>query len=245
MPERSPWWYRGRGTVFLVLYALAFSLGTWLWTRGGAAPQSTFAWLAKATGASPRVWLALAASASVICVLLRVWGSSYLTPAVVWNPDALDDVLYVDGPFRYVRNPLYLGNIFLALGIGALATPCGFGIVVLGSIAFCTMLADHEARGMRARFGATFDAYRRAVPALLPRLVPARVEGSRRGDPSFAFGFRSELLTTALALGTVIVAVEPQLGGMPIFWAWIAGFVAQTIVALRERRRVSASRAEP
>ena len=239
--ERSPWWYRERGIVFLVLYVLAFTLGSWLWTRSGAEPQATFAWLAERTGLWARLVLALAAVATVICWALRAWGSAYLSPTVVWNPDARTDVLYVDGPFRFVRNPLYLGNVFLALGIGALATPCGFGIVVLGTIVFASILSAYEARGMQARFGSAFEAYRRAVPALIPRLTPAHVDGALRARPSLVYGLRSEILTGALALGTIVAAVAPSRGAAPVLWFWIAGFLTQVILALRERRETERS----
>ncbi len=44
--------------------------------------------------------------------------------------------LVADGPYRYVRNPLYFGNILLAIGFGLMSSRIGFAILVLGMIFF-------------------------------------------------------------------------------------------------------------
>ncbi len=180
--------------------------------------------------------LALSPLAALICWVLRAWGSAYLSPAIVWSPDAHADTLYVDGPFRFVRNPLYLGNIFLAAAVGIFATPYGFAFAVIGTAAFGALLSAYEARGMHERFGPVYDAYRRAVPALVPRFTPARIAGAARATPSFAYGLRSELLTACFVIGTTIAAFAPHRAAAAIGWSWFGGFVLQTVIAWREAR---------
>jgi protein-S-isoprenylcysteine O-methyltransferase Ste14 len=74
------------------------------------------------------------------------------TPA----PNAPTERLVVGGVYRHVRNPMYL-----AVGYAAL-----FGVLVLSFVRFYEEPALHE------RFGASYDAYRAAVPGWVPRLHP-------------------------------------------------------------------------
>jgi protein-S-isoprenylcysteine O-methyltransferase Ste14 len=155
----------------------------------------------------PRIVLGIGFVSTVIAVALRVWGGSYLRPEVVWNSDALGDRLLVDGPFRYVRNPLYLGNLFLAAGTGLLAPPLGFAILVTGNVLVAFGLISVETRLLRARYGAQFDAYAAAVPALIPRLTPAQIAGSATATPSIGPALRSELFAVAIALAMLAACI--------------------------------------
>lgn len=136
MTQHSPWWYRLRGAVMGTIYLAGF-FGT--------------AWSGSSVIAiAPRLLLTLATLLVIAGWAIRVWGSSYLSARVVWNPDAKTNTLLVDGPFRYLRNPLYFGNALLALGIGMLATPLGLAVIVLGHAIFLPMLMSYEASGLRA-----------------------------------------------------------------------------------------------
>ena len=56
-----------------------------------------------------------------LAALLRSWAESYLHSSIVHDAAIHSDQLVAEGPYRYVRNPLYLGNDLLALGLGVLA----------------------------------------------------------------------------------------------------------------------------
>lgn len=68
------------------------------------------------------------------------------------------------GPYRYVRNPMYIGGALVILGAGlALSSPA---IVILG---FAFVLIMHlfvvlyEEPALARRFGAAYERYRRSV----------------------------------------------------------------------------------
>jgi protein-S-isoprenylcysteine O-methyltransferase Ste14 len=72
--------------------------------------------------------------------------------------------LVTDGPFRFTRNPMYLGLVVLSLGI-AVATGA-LPIFAAPILAFITANWVHipfEEAKMRRQFGAAFDDYARAV----------------------------------------------------------------------------------
>jgi hypothetical protein len=83
--------------------------------------------------------------------------------------------LRTEGPYRIVRHPIYTGLLGLVLG-GMLA--CGFGVwIVFLAVAVPWLLRRVRIEdGMMAdRFGATYEAYRARVPALIPWTRPAPV----------------------------------------------------------------------
>jgi protein-S-isoprenylcysteine O-methyltransferase Ste14 len=79
--------------------------------------------------------------------------------------------LVVGGVYRYVRNPMYLavgativGQALLLGRPGLLVYAAAFGAIVFGFVRL------YEEPALSAQFGASYDAYRRAVPGWLPRL---------------------------------------------------------------------------
>lgn len=240
MNRSSPWWYRWRSFVIFAIYMIGFYAGWLGWDRvAGSGYIPTYVWIARTAGihAQPLLWLATA----LVCLgfAVRLWGSSYLSASVVWNRNALDDRLIVDGPFRYVRNPLYLGNNLQALGIGVLASPYGFAFIVVGSFVFTWLLAAHEARLMHERYGAVYDRFKAAVPAMLPRLLPATVEGSVRGKASVMSGMRSELLSLGFAVGMIGIALYGAQAFQFFGACWIGGWVLQNILRARYEPRAA------
>lgn len=235
MDERSPSWYRLRGAIFGAIYLLGFYGGSWIWSLAGHAYVPAYVWFGARFGPSgPQVVLAVATVCVFCCWALRAWGSAYLRYGVVWGLNAQTNALVVDGPYAHLRHPLYLGNLFLAAGIGALATPFGFAFIVAASLVLVTMLTVEEAHAMRAAFGARFDAYRAAVPALMPRLRPAHVPGSVAGVPSLAQGLRSEIMVASLAIGMLLVLVAGERMFFAVVALWLFGWIAQ-LAATAER----------
>jgi protein-S-isoprenylcysteine O-methyltransferase Ste14 len=91
------------------------------------------------------------------------------TPA----PVAPTERLVVGGPYRYVRNPMYLavgavvvGQALLLGRAVLLAYACAFGAAVFAFVHW------YEEPTLFRRFGEQYEAYRRAVPGWRPRRTP-------------------------------------------------------------------------
>lgn len=95
---------------------------------------------------------------------LRLWASGHLSK---------NAALTTSGPYRYVRHPLYLGTLIAFLAVPFLAGIYWLIPVVLAMVfpVYLWRIA-HEEHELRLRFGEPYEAYERAVPALLP--VPWR-----------------------------------------------------------------------
>jgi len=91
------------------------------------------------------------------------------TPVPVASPPRL----VVTGFYRYVRNPIYVG--FLGILLGEVLLFGSLGLVEYTIVAWCIGAAGarfYEEPTLARKFGAEYQAYRRAVPAWVPRLHP-------------------------------------------------------------------------
>lgn len=83
--------------------------------------------------------------------------------------------LVVDGLYRYVRNPIYVGVVAAILGqallFGSLA------LLVYGAIiwvAFTAFVQGYEEPTLFQTFGSEYEEFRKNVPRWVPRLTPWR-----------------------------------------------------------------------
>jgi protein-S-isoprenylcysteine O-methyltransferase Ste14 len=121
------------------------------------------------TVAAPVV-IAFAAALAAVGALLRVWGTAYLGPATVQNFQMKAGAVMADGPFRYVRNPLYLGVWFMVAALAFLMPPTGALFAITLLTVFLLRLILGEEAFLSAQLGESYQAYLRTVPRLIPRL---------------------------------------------------------------------------
>lgn len=82
--------------------------------------------------------------------------------------------LTITGPYAYVRNPLYLGSLVIAIGFAIAARDVGVTIAILAMFALIYVpVIGAEETFLRKEFPAYRD-YARQVPSLLPRTLRFR-----------------------------------------------------------------------
>ena len=80
------------------------------------------------------------------------------------RPDRPDAALVTDGPFRFSRNPIYLGFVLLAAGLALRWGDLWGWLAVLASQQVLDRLViAREEPYLAARFGAGYEAYRARV----------------------------------------------------------------------------------
>jgi protein-S-isoprenylcysteine O-methyltransferase Ste14 len=88
------------------------------------------------------------------------------TPAPVDPPRRL----VVAGPYRWVRNPMYVGGVTILLGEALLwEAPGLIGYAAAFWLATHLFVVGYEERSLAARFPGEYAAYRREVPRWIPR----------------------------------------------------------------------------
>jgi protein-S-isoprenylcysteine O-methyltransferase Ste14 len=211
--------FRNRWWLFATIFTLAFMAYIVDPVNSGAALVD---WLARrrgitATDNAYRLVFAIAAALVALAALIRTWATSYLRAEVMTDGRVHTDRLVADGPYRYVRNPLYLGNIFMAVGAGLMASRLGFVILVAGMIVFVMRLMLREENELRRDQGEAFQGYCAAVPRLLPAIAPRT---PRSGNVArWRQAFRAELMYWLITLAIAVFAVTLNL---KFFWALFA-----------------------
>lgn len=110
---------------------------------------------------------------SLIGESIRFWGVGHATSETRVTGNVGASRLVVSGPFGYVRNPLYVGNMLLYTGFGVMANLPWLIVLTLAWFAFqYYMIVSREEEFLAGKFGAEYDAYRRNVPKFIPRLTP-------------------------------------------------------------------------
>lgn len=172
-------------------------------------PRNAAETLARILGGETRrgvqIVLGVGALVASIAAWLRTWASAYLRSSVVKDGALHTDRLVADGPYRHLRNPLYLGTLLLAVSFGFMASPTGF-VVMVGSMLLCIrrLIRREEAELILAQ-RERYVAYRKAVPSLWPALRPRLpASGARPEWPQAVIG---ELAMWAFAIGVALFAV--------------------------------------
>jgi protein-S-isoprenylcysteine O-methyltransferase Ste14 len=126
---------------------------------------------------------ALAAGAALVVfgAALRVWAARVIGKrARVRRAGA--KVLAADGPYGRLRNPLYVANGAILVGLAALAGGGWWTLAVLAGVAAVySVVVHHEEGQLRQILGAPYLEYCAHVPRWLPRpgrKVPAELRGS-------------------------------------------------------------------
>ena len=94
-------------------------------------------------------------------------------PATAAVGATLTRQLVVGGPYRYVRNPMYLAVTAVIVGQAlVLGQPGLLAYAGVAGGAMATFAHGHEEPTLRRQYGPQYQAYRQAVPAWWPRRHP-------------------------------------------------------------------------
>jgi protein-S-isoprenylcysteine O-methyltransferase Ste14 len=150
--------------------------------------------------------------------LIRLWGVSWAGSETRTTGGVGGSFLVISGPFAFVRNPLYIGNILIYTGIGIMSFAVFPWLQVIGFIFFLFqyhVIVKEEEKFLMEKYQAEYDNYRRHVPRFFPRLTPYRNKNLEQPSFNLKKGLSSEKRTFQ-ALGFVSVT---------IFLLWFIGRV--------------------
>ncbi len=97
--------------------------------------------------------------------LIRFWALGFV--------EKKGQKLATSGPYAFVRNPLYVGNFFLGLGVVVIVWNWIILVLFLvGFLGIYTGTIRGEEKHLREMFGKPYGDYCKNVPSFLPRLTP-------------------------------------------------------------------------
>lgn len=154
----------------------------------------------------------------VVLIAVRIWAARYLGGAAHVHARKAQQkrVLVTDGPFAWVRNPLYLANSFGLAGYCLLLGPPWLAATALVvSLLWYRAVVAWEEKVLADLYGQEYRDYQARVPRLLPR-PPSGIAGSARKLYPWAKAVRREhgALYAALALIVLSFALE-AVGPLP------------------------------
>jgi protein-S-isoprenylcysteine O-methyltransferase Ste14 len=179
--------FRWRFWIFLVIYVLGFVAPWDLALHLDGTGPNAHVWGQLAVLLSKSGALSIAAAfnlllvAGILCAFagawLRTWGSAHLGADVMRESTMRGEGVVADGPFRYLRNPLYVGSWLMTLTLALLMPPSGAIFTIVLMVVFQLRLILGEEAFLRARLGDPYADYCRQVPRLWP-VMRSGVRGS-------------------------------------------------------------------
>jgi protein-S-isoprenylcysteine O-methyltransferase Ste14 len=155
--------------VRAIFYAFCF-VYFWGWLASGARKYDPRLGIAPSAVWKPvGVFLMVSGAILVLACIANFVVAGEGTPA----PFDAPVVFVASGPYRYVRNPMYIGAALLLAGYGLLE-----GSAAIALLSILLLLAAHvfvvlvEEPGLQRRFGESYLAYKRDVRRWLPRRRP-------------------------------------------------------------------------
>jgi protein-S-isoprenylcysteine O-methyltransferase Ste14 len=141
---------------------------------------------------------------------LRVWSAGHL-----WKTREL----VTSGPYRYTRNPLYLGRLLIFSGLclmAGLPHRLHWWVLAGGWLIFFLYYLPRKERvepaRLRAFHGEAYERYRRSVPALFPALRPYPHAQSRRWSGERMLRNREHWMLVGLLAATLVLLWKAYLG---------------------------------
>ena len=119
---------------------------------------------------------------------LRMWAVSY-AGGVTRTRNVGAPELCSSGPYAFVRNPLYVGNMMMYIGIVFIAGAANVYLMAATTTAFFliqySLIISLEEETLKGLFETSYEEYKINVPAIFPRLAPWKNQDKRKPQAFF------------------------------------------------------------
>lgn len=130
--------------------------------------------------------------------LIRLWGVSWAGSETRTTGGVGGTYLVISGPFAYVRNPLYVGNILMYLGLGIMSMSLFPYLQIVAIIFFIIQyyfIVKEEEGFLITKFGKDYKNYLQNVPRFLPRVTAYKNDSIPQPNYNVGAGLKSETRT--------------------------------------------------
>ncbi len=141
----------------------------------------------------------------------RLWGVSIAGSETRTTGPVGGTFLITQGPFSRVRNPLYLGNMLMYLGVGIMSNALFPWLSVIALCYFVwqySLIVSLEEEHLADKFGGEYERYAKLVPRFIPSFKKYPPGNNPQPGLDWKSGIISEKRTLqAVSLLTVIMVV--------------------------------------
>jgi len=141
---------------------------------------------------------------------IRLWGVCWAGSETRTTGTVGGTFLIISGPFAFVRNPLYVGNILMYAGLGIM-TFALFPYLQIAALLFFYfqyyLIVREEEGYLKERFTKSYAGYSENVPRFIPRLIPYKNPEVVQPPFNFKAGLRSEFRTLQAVFGISLAVV--------------------------------------
>lgn len=120
--------------------------------------------------------------------LIRMWSVSYAGGETRTTSVGAPS-LCTAGPYGFVRNPIYVGNMLMYLGIVIVAGSPNLMLMALATMSFFiiqySLIISLEEEKLDELFGPDYTTYKSNVRAIIPRLTRWKTDDDRKPLPLF------------------------------------------------------------
>lgn len=140
----------------------------------------------------------------------RLWGVSYAGSETRTTNGVGGTFLVVSGAYAYLRNPLYLGNMLMYLGVGIMSMALFPYLQIIAMVFFYwqyVVIINEEENFLRGKYGQSYTDYCAAVPKLIPGFICYKNPGIEQPRFNLTAGLRSEKRTSQAIIIIVLLII--------------------------------------
>lgn len=233
--------FRFRALIVMGLVGLGF-WAPWVERLGIGRRTSLLRWLVVEVsrnahipqGTATVVVLVFAALIAAMGALLRVSGTAWISAGVMRDTEMQARALATGGPYRFVRNPLYLGAWFMVAGMAFLMPVSGAIFALATVIPFQVRLIFSEEDFLMRKLGEPYRVYLRTVPRLLPRLRTGLKPAQQRPDWLHAVIAEIFAISVFLILAFLSWDLDDALMRWSLLVCLVVSMIARTLIPKEE-----------
>lgn len=146
----------------------------------------------------------------IIGEFIRLWGVSLAGGETRTTKNVGGSQLVTSGPFSYVRNPLYLGNITMYFGIGVMSN-AAFPVLTIITLFYFFMqyhfIVKLEEEHLEKMYGDEYRNYKSLVPRFIPKFRKYKFTKSEQPKLEWKKGLKSEIRTFQAIILVILIII--------------------------------------
>lgn len=144
----------------------------------------------------------------VIGEFIRIWANSWAGSETRTTGGVGGTFLIVSGPYAYVRNPLYIGNVIIYFGLGIMSNAVFPYLQIIALTYFLFQyyeIVKEEESFLKTKFGDHYNDYCQKVNRFLPKLKKYVNQEIEQPEFSWRKGLSSESRSIQASLSIIAI----------------------------------------